>query len=311
MTRSRGSPRSEWRSVMHPAGAIDAHCHVWLAGDGERFPMRAKIPALARDFTFEELASLQEASGMAGTVHVQAVDSAAESLRLLAQADAHPRILGVVAWADSTRDDFVATVESYRGHAKFVGIRPMPHDVFGGDWLDATPTRRALAHLRDIGCCVDLLVQERDLERAERLVRDLPGLRCVLNHAGRPAVMAGDLDTWRTRMRALARLPSLYVKCSGLTERAGVEWTPARMAPWIRALVEIFGDARVMFGSNWPVITLACRYDLWVDTVRAALVGLGTAGATLDRVMRGNAAGFYGLASTSSHHGPLPGGESA
>ena len=279
---------------MPAAGAIDAHCHVWRASDGERFPVRAKIAALARDFTFEELAVLQQASGVAGTVLVQAVDSVAESLRLLALAEAHRRVRGVVTWADPTRDDFVATIEAYRGHPKFVGIRPMPHDTFGGEWLDAPATRRAFAHLQDVGCPVDLLVQERDLARAERLVREFPALRCVLNHAGRPAVMAGAIDAWRARMRTLASLPSMSVKCSGLAERAGVEWTRGSITPWITGLVDMFGDERVIFASNWPVMTLACRYDLWVDTVRAALEGYG--GAVLDRVMGTNAVAFYRLA---------------
>jgi len=293
---------------MHAAGAIDAHCHVWRASDGERFPMRAKIPALARDFTFEELAGLQQASGIAGTVLVQAVDSVDESLRLLALAESEPRIVGVVAWADPTRDDFGATIDRYRRHPKFVGIRPMPHDTFGGDWMDAPATRRAFAQLEALGCTVDLLARERDLARAGRLVREFPALRCVLNHAGRPAVMAGDIDGWRARMRALASLPSLHVKCSGLTERAGVEWTPEGMAPWIHGLVEIFGDERVIFASNWPVMTLACRYDLWVDTVRAALARQAGA-TTLERVMRSNALAFYRVA--PPHHRSQPGGESA
>ena len=282
---------------MSVAGAIDAHCHVWRLDDGEPFAVRAKIPALARDFTPDELATLQQASGVSGTVLIQAVDSVAESRRLLTRAEDDPRILGVVAWADPTRHDCVATIDAYRRHPKFVGIRPMPRDTFGGDWLDAASTRRVFAHLQDIDRSLDLLVQERDLARAERLLREFPGLRCVLNHAGRPAVMAGDIDAWRARMGALASLPSLYVKCSGLTERAGLEWTPQLMVPWIRGLVEIFGDERVMFASNWPVITLACRYDLWVDTVRAALADRSA--AVLDRIMRGNAAAFYRLASAA------------
>jgi L-fuconolactonase len=293
------------------AAVIDAHCHVWRMDDGEAFALRAKIPALARDFGFDELARLQQASGVTGAVLIQAVDSTGDSLRLLALAEADTRILGVVAWGDPTRDDFAATVAAYRDHPKFVGIRPMVRDAFDGNWLEAPSTRRAFAHLQDIGCAVDLLVQERDLPRVERLVREFTALRCVLNHAGRPAVMAGDIEAWRARMRILASLPSLYVKCSGLTERAGVEWTPEQLAPWIRALVEIFGDERVIFASNWPVITLACRYDLWVDTVRAALAQHGASPAMLDRIMRGNAAAFYRLASTPPQRPSFSGGESA
>ena len=296
---------------MRAAAAIDGHCHVWRASDGERFPMRDKIPALARDCSWEELARIQQAAAIAGTVLVQAVDSVDESLRLLALAEREPRILGVIAWCDPTRPDFAAMLAAYRGHPKFVGVRPMPHDAFGGDWLDAAATRRAFAHLCDMDCAVDLLVLERDLGRAAGLLREFPSLRCVLNHAGRPAVMAGDIAAWRGCMQALASLPALHVKCSGLVERAGVEWTPATLAPWIRGLVEVFGDRRVIFGSNWPLLTLASRYDLWVDTVCDALASLPRSAETLDRVMRGNAAEFYRLAMAQPRHRSSRGGEGA
>ena len=177
--------------------AIDAHCHVWSTGDGEAFRMRDKIPALARDFTLEELSALQRRCNVEGTVLIQAVDSATESERLLAMAARDARVLGVVAWADPTHDDFEATLERYRANPRFVGIRPMPHDTFGGEWLREAHTRRAFAHLERIGCPVDLLVQEADLDALCELLGPFGRLPSVLNHAGRPCVMAGERGPWR------------------------------------------------------------------------------------------------------------------
>ena len=275
--------------------AIDAHCHVWSTGDGEAFRMRDKIPALARDFTLEELSALQRRCNVEGTVLIQAVDSAAESERLLAMAARDARVLGVVAWADQTHDDFEATLERYRANPRFVGIRPMPHDTFGGEWLREAHTRRAFAHLERIGCPVDLLVQEADLDALCELLGPFGRLPSVLNHAGRPCVMAGERGPWRSRMRRLAQCPGLLVKCSGLTERAGVEWTRETIEPWIVDLLDIFGDHRVMFASNWPIVTLACRYDLWFETVSSVLADVGLPAAGRDRVMRQNAVTHYGL----------------
>lgn len=280
---------------MMPTGATDAHCHVWRLDDGERFPMREKIPALARDFTLEELARLQSACGVAGTVLVQAVDSVRESERLLADAARDDRVLGVVAWADPTREDFEDVVARYRAAPKFVGIRPMPRDTFGGAWLRDPATARALAHLAHIGRPVDVLVMERDLDDLHALLRRCDGVRCVLNHAGRPAVMSGALASWRERMQRLAAIPTVAVKCSGLAERAGVEWTPATLRPWIAALLETFGPTRVVFASNWPTMTLACRYDLWVETLLSALQEAGASAHEIGCVMRDNAAALYGL----------------
>jgi L-fuconolactonase len=275
--------------------AIDAHCHVWRRDDGEALALRDKIPALFRDFTLDELTTLQQRSGVDGAILVQAVDSVAESDRLLALAEREQRVLGVVAWADPVRDDFEAVIGRYQASKRFVGIRPMPHDTFGGGWLRAPQTRRAFAHLERLGCSVDLLVQEGDLDALCELVGPFGRLPSVLDHAGRPCVMAGERGPWRSRMRRLAQCPGLSVKCSGLTERAGVEWTRETIKPWIADMLEIFGDHRVMFASNWPIVTLACRYDLWLDTVSSVLAEVGLSADSQDRVMRHNAITHYGL----------------
>src|SRR5438067_1653064 len=112
--RSPGCPRSAWHSGAGCMPAIDAHCHVWCRDDGETIALRDKIPALARDFTLEELTTLQQRSGVEGAILVQAVDSVAESDRLLAIAERERRVLGVVAWADPARDDFETVIGRYQ-----------------------------------------------------------------------------------------------------------------------------------------------------------------------------------------------------
>ena len=134
-----------------------------------------------------------------------------------------------------------------------------------------------------------------NLARARVFLRGYPGLRVVLNHAGRPAVMAGFDTRWQREMQAFARETSATVKCSGLVERAGIEWTVDTIKPWVAALLEAFGTKRILFASNWPVMTISANYGLWVRTLQSILEQLGLDAAEREAIMGGNAAAAYRL----------------
>jgi len=73
-------------------------------------------------------------------------------------------------------------------------------------------------------------------------------------------------------LNALAALPNVVCKISGLTTEANWhDWQPAEIAPYLRQAFASFGPERLMFGSDWPVMTLAGSYQRWIETVRAHL----------------------------------------
>jgi L-fuconolactonase len=286
-----GLPESPPDPIVH----IDAHIHLWRRDDGERFWMRDKIPALDRDFTEEQLREVRTRCGVGAAIAVQAMHNSAESLRLLEAAQRSDQLLGVVAWADLFDPVLDDTIARYRQYARFAGVRPLPPDTFGGDWLDDPRTRQVLARFRDLDVPVDLLVRVERLPSLRTLLRGLPGLRVVLNHGGRPAVMTGELEPWAREIRALAAETAVLVKCSGLVERAGVEWTRASVEPYVATLVDAFGPSRVMFATNWPVSTLSSRYDLWTDTLVDILGRLGLSADDQAAIMGRTAARHYGV----------------
>ena len=82
---------------------------------------------------------------------------------------------------------------------------------------------------------------------------------------------------------------------SGLVTEAGPGWHPALIAPYIDHLLECFGPRRLMFGSDWPVCTLAASYrDVVAVALDALVARLGQ--AELDAVFATNAIDAYGLA---------------
>jgi L-fuconolactonase len=77
------------------------------------------------------------------------------------------------------------------------------------------------------------------------------------------------LDPWRARLAELAELPNVVgCKVSGLvTEADHANWTPADLEPYVTHALRVFGEDRVMFGGDWPVVTLASTYARWVQTL--------------------------------------------
>ena len=140
---------------------------------------------------------------------------------------------------------------------------------------------------------VDTLQQVGNLPRARAFFRECPGLRLVLNHGGRPLVMTGLLEPWRSEIRAFARETSAVVKCSGLVERAGLEWSIASLKPYVATLLDAFGPSRTMFATNWPIMTIGARYELWVDTLLEILNDLGLSGQERADLMWRTAARHY------------------
>jgi L-fuconolactonase len=116
----------------------------------------------------------------------------------------------------------------------------------------------------------------------------------VLDHGGKPEICSGELEPWSGLIAELAARPNVACKFSGLVTEAGPQWSAERIAQYANWLLRCFGRERLMFGSDWPVCTLAASYAEVVGLARD-LVGAHLSAAEMDEVFGGNAARFYGL----------------
>ena len=90
----------------------------------------------------------------------------------------------------------------------------------------------------------------------------------ILDHLGKPAIKEHGLDPWRNHLAQLAALPNVWCKISGLvTETNHQSWLPEEFAPYIAHALEVFGEDRVVFGGDWPVLLLAASYDCWIEAL--------------------------------------------
>ena len=275
---------------------LDAHIHLWELNDGEHSWLRDKVAGLHRDFTEDDLRALRGKCDVGGAIVVQACPTTSETKRWLQRAEKSDQLAGVVGWLDLFSDKLKDEVLEYRKSPKFVGLRPLPPDTFGGDWLSDPRSKLAMKTLQALDVSIDTLHRVEDLPRARAFFREFPDLRLVLNHGGRPAVMTGIVDPWRSEIQAFAKETSAVVKCSGLVERAGIEWSKDSVKPYVATLIETFGTRRVMFATNWPVMTISSTYDLWVNTLVQILDELGLSKDEKDDMMWRTASKHYRVA---------------
>ncbi len=277
---------------------IDAHAHLWGRRELAAYEwMTPAMEKIRRPFTPDELLPLLRAHGFDGAVLVQTYSSLEETRDLLALAAATDLFAGVVGWVDLTSPevaDIVAELERRPGGRYLVGIRHQVHDEADPDWLRREDVRRGLRTLQEAGLAYDVLVRTRELPAALDTAQGFPELRLVIDHIAKPPIASGELEPWAERMAPFAELEHVFCKVSGLVTEADWErWTADDLVPYVRFVAEWFGEDRLIFGSDWPVCTLAASYD---EVVRACERALGELGASARRKVFGdNAARFYGL----------------
>ncbi|WP_412539419.1 amidohydrolase family protein [Longispora sp. K20-0274] len=260
-------------------GRIDAHHHLWdVAARTYPWMDGAWADPLRGRFDPDRLAPLAEAAGVDATIVVQAVSDLAETRELLATAADHPLIAGVVGWLDLTGDvpGQLADLRSGPGGAALVGVRHQVQDEPDPGWLLRADVLRGLRALD--GLVYDVLVTPTLLPAAIEVARRLPEVTFVLDHLGKPSIASGAWQPWADRLAGLAASPNVACKVSGLvTEAAWAGWKPEDIFRYVGHAVDLFGPDRLLWGSDWPVCTLAATYPQVVELAETALAGLSDA----------------------------------
>ncbi|MET9357803.1 amidohydrolase family protein [Streptomyces sp. NPDC006617] len=251
---------------------VDAHHHLWdLSVRDQAWIDGPALAPLRRSFLAKDLKAQTRAAGVTATVLVETVNVAEETPELLALAEAHDVIRAVVGWTDLTSPDVTDALDVLRslpGGGLLRGIRHQVQAEPDPDWLTRPEVLRGLRAVAAAGLVYDLVVLPHQLPAATRAAAAVPGLTFVLDHLGKPPVASGRCEPWAADLRELAALPNTVCKLSGLvTEADWASWTPDNLRPYADTALDAFGPRRLMFGSDWPVCTLAADYG---DVVRAA-----------------------------------------
>ncbi|QSB23316.1 amidohydrolase family protein [Curtobacterium sp. 24E2] len=258
---------------------IDAHHHLWDPADRPYPWMDDSVAPIRRRFDVDDLRAATRDTGVTRTIVVQAVHDPGETAWLLEQPGP---VAGVVGWVDLTAPDVadrIAAVRALPGGQRLAGIRHQAQDEPDPGWLARPDVARGVRALAGAGLVFDVLVRAREHAAALTLVDAVPDASFVLDHAGKPDIAHDDAESaaaWRGRMTDFAARPNVTCKVSGLFTEAGLDWRDGPVDRYVREVVEQFGPDRSLFGSDWPVSTLASGYAEVVQRTTDALADLST-----------------------------------
>jgi L-fuconolactonase len=247
--------------------------HIW---DPNQFPIPwlEPIPSLDRRLWIDDYFAATGDLNVEGFVYMQ-VEVAppyaileAETIASLAETDS--RVMAIVPWAPLEEGEKVRVflerlvdispkIKSIR---RIVQGEPDPEFCLQPGFI------RGNQILTEYGLTSEICCYFNQLGPSVELVRQCPDTEFILNHIAKPNIRGGEFEPWATQMTELANLGNVACKISGATTEADLNrWSIDDIRPYVEHALETFGEDKVMFGSDWPVVTQAASYTRWVEAV--------------------------------------------
>jgi L-fuconolactonase len=276
------------------APGIDAHFHCWRLVRGDYGWLTPALQPIYRDVEVTQWQREAQAVGVRGGVLVQAAPTEAETAFLLEQAARHGAVRGVVGWVDLlARDAAERIARLAASQPKLKALRPMLQDIADPRWILQPALRPALEAMAAHHIVFDALVKPEHLPHVLALCERHPALGVVVDHGAKPDIAHAQWQPWADDLARIARDTHAVCKLSGLLTEAGPRPRADSVRRWATHLLESFGTARVLWGSDWPVLELASTYRAWWDETQTVLAGCPA--GERDAVLGGNAARVYRL----------------
>ena len=259
---------------------VDAHLHLWDPSR-LRYPWLDGVPLLSRPYLPVDIDAAISGLQVEQQVFVQCDCIPSQSLEeahwVASLAQASPRIAGIVAHAPVELGEAVrAHVEELARIPLVKGIRRLIQGEQDPRFCTRPQFVAGVKELALFGLSFDLCLRADQLPAALELVRSCPQVSFVIDHCAKPDIRSHAMEPWRTDMRAIAGLPNVSCKISGLvTEADAKAWVASDLKPYIDHAISCFSPDRCMYGGDWPVVLLASSYRRWADTFLAAIATLG------------------------------------
>jgi predicted TIM-barrel fold metal-dependent hydrolase len=275
------------RALTPPAGACDAHCHVF--GPADRFPFAPDRSYTPPDAGADDLARLQGRLGLSRAVLVQASCHGTDNAAMVdALRRSGGRYAGVAMVDESfTADDLGALHEAGVRGTRFNFVAHL------GGAPDLDRFDRIVTRVAPLGWHVVLHFDAADLPTHAGLLDRMP-CPYVIDHMARVDATAGlDQAPFQALLRLLAD-ERCWVKVSGaerLTAGGGPPYDD--VVPYARALIAAAPD-RILWGTDWPHPNVRQMPD--DGDLLDLLADFAPDPATRDRILVDNPARLYDLA---------------
>ncbi len=264
---------------------VDAHVHFWdhaiaglrwryLDADFDHPRLRGMHRLDAPAFTEIELSEQAGPYTPDKIVFVQSCEEdqpGLESAWVQSIADSRHAAHAIIARARVAESGLAAVLAANSRHRLYRGVRDMASPLTIG-----TPEFTAGFHtIADTGALLEVLVPYAKYDDVCALADSRPETQIVVGHAGLAEHSDADyFQAWSQKLNVFATRPNVTVKISALASGRDPNWTVASIKPWIRSCIDVFGPARAMFGTNWPIDRLFGTYEQLIDAYRECTVDL-------------------------------------
>ncbi len=281
---------------------IDTHQHLWDLSQ-LRLAWLKKGDPLDASYTPKEYAEATAGLNVVKSVYME-VDVVPEDQQKeadyivgLCESGKAPTCAAVIGGRPAG-DGFAKSITPYKGHKYIKGVRQVLH-------VESTPPGycldpkfvKGVQLLGDLGLSFDLCIRPAELPDMAKLVDQCPGTRFILDHCGNPnrKFTREQWDRWRADMADVAKRKNVVCKISGFIVNGNEKgkWKVEDLAPAVDGTIAAFGIDRVMFGGDWPVVTLAATYKEWLTALRQIIANRPEADQR--KILHDNAARVYGL----------------
>ncbi|MBG87200.1 MAG: amidohydrolase [Verrucomicrobiales bacterium] len=273
---------------------IDSHQHFWNYDAVDYSWISEELAVLKRNFTPADLKEELGSVGIDCCVAVQARQTVEEGRWLCSLADDNDFIKGVVGWVDLCSEDADRQMEKLNAHPRFVGVRHVVQDEEDDRFIVGENFMRGISLLEKYELRYDILIFPKQLPATLEFVKQFPDQPFVLDHIAKPLIKDAIIEPWELHIRELARFSNVMCKVSGMvTEADWKGWEVEHFDPFLDVVLDAFGPDRLMYGSDWPVCTLAGSYKQAHSLALRLAEQLSE--SEQEKFWGGNAAKFYGL----------------
>jgi len=277
------------------ARVIDTHVHFWdLNNDGMDWPSSENVVLYRNYLSSEFEKAMKDVDVEINYILVQVRQSYEETDWYLQLAEQIDNILGIVGWVDLKDEQLEKKLTEYKCNPYFIGVRHIVEGEEDLEWLCRPDVLRGLEILERLDVCYDLLITPKHFSIATEVMKKFPKLKVIVDHMAKPNMKIDDLEKWEDGLKALADLPNVYCKISGLADRIeDPQSKQENFNKYILGAVRIFGSKRCAFGSDWPVCTQGLQYEEWLSVVQKAIEILPQ--EAQNDILRDTASRFYGF----------------
>ena len=270
MATAAGLALSPLKAAL-PATIVDTHTHFYDTARPQGVPWPAPTEKmLYRPVLPEEFVKMTKPLGVTGTIEVEASAWLEDNQWVLDLAAKHPVIIGTVGHLEPGKPEFRQTLARFQKNKLFRGIRLIASGDRG--FAPGLPQADFLSDMRalaEAGLELDAIGGPSLLPHLVRLTDRVPALRVVINHLpfDPPAEAAA---AYQAALRELGKRAQVYAKVSNVPRRSG-DRVPDEVSfyrPALDELWEVFGEDRLIYGSNWPVSARIAPYQTAFKVVR-------------------------------------------